>query len=73
MSWVFRPTFEVVKEGRILRFLSGYRRFVVDGRIIHEVAVSIAIESIQKFIGLFKKFMRRDNNSYFTEIGFCFT
>jgi len=26
MFHVFRPTFEVVKEGRILHFVSGYRR-----------------------------------------------
>jgi hypothetical protein len=25
-----RPSFEVVKEGRILNFISGYRRFVVN-------------------------------------------
>jgi hypothetical protein len=27
MLRVLRPSFEVVKEGRILQFLSGYRRF----------------------------------------------
>jgi len=30
MLSVIRPDFEVVKEGRILNFLSGYRRFVVN-------------------------------------------
>jgi len=34
MSSVFRPTFEVVKKGRILHFVSGYRRFAVNDRII---------------------------------------
>jgi hypothetical protein len=29
MLRAIRPDFEVVKEGRILNFLSGYRRFVV--------------------------------------------
>jgi hypothetical protein len=27
MLYVFRPDFEVVREGRILHFVSGYRRF----------------------------------------------
>jgi hypothetical protein len=33
MSSVFRPSFEVVKEGRILNYVSVYRRLVVNNRI----------------------------------------
>jgi hypothetical protein len=37
---VFRPSFEAVREGWILQFVSGYRRFEVSDRIIHgDVAV----------------------------------
>jgi hypothetical protein len=32
MFYVIRPTFEVVKEGRILSFVSGDRRFKFRGR-----------------------------------------
>jgi len=32
MSSLFRPSFEVVKEGRILNFLSGYRKIFVSGK-----------------------------------------
>ena len=46
MSGVLRPDFEVVKEGRILHFVSGYRRFVISDRIIQGVAVLIAIGTI---------------------------
>jgi sugar lactone lactonase YvrE len=35
-----RPDFEVVKEGRILHFVLGDRRFVVNDRIIQGVADS---------------------------------
>jgi hypothetical protein len=34
MQSEIRPVFEVVKEGRILHFVSGSRRVVVNGRII---------------------------------------
>jgi hypothetical protein len=43
MLIVFRPSFEVAKEGRILHFLSDYRRFVVNDRIIQGVAGSIQL------------------------------
>jgi hypothetical protein len=36
-----RPFFVVVKEGRILHLVSGYRKFVVNDRIIQGVAGSI--------------------------------
>ena len=41
MPSVTRLSFEVVKEGRILHFVSGYRRFAVNARIIQGVAGSI--------------------------------
>ena len=40
MLSVFRPSFKVVKEGRILHFVSGYRRFSINDRKIQEVAGS---------------------------------
>jgi hypothetical protein len=38
---VIRPSFEVVKEGRILHFVSGYRKFLVNAALIQGVAVSM--------------------------------
>jgi hypothetical protein len=32
MLSVIRPDFEVVKEGQILHFISGYRKFKVDNK-----------------------------------------
>jgi hypothetical protein len=43
MLFFIRPSFEVVKEGRILHFLSDYRRFVVNDWIIQGVAGSIQL------------------------------
>jgi hypothetical protein len=45
MLCVISPSFEVVKEGRILHFVSGNRRFVVNNRKIQEINISIIAES----------------------------
>jgi hypothetical protein len=59
MSSFIRPSFEVIKEGRMLHFVSGSRRFVLNNRIIQEVAGSILAglsqAVIQSFLFYFTK------------------
>jgi hypothetical protein len=55
---VLRPFFVVVKEGRILHLVSGYRKFVANDRIIQEVAGSIPVPSsfgLTSILGVLKK------------------
>jgi len=44
-----RPSFEVVKEGRILNFISGYRRFVVNE--ILNLNLNLNLKSLRQVLG----------------------
>jgi len=48
MLSVIRPDFEVAKEGRIFHFVSGDRRFEVNGRIILWVDIFLQINPFSK-------------------------
>jgi hypothetical protein len=57
MLIVIRPVFEVVKEGRILRFVSGDRRFLVDIKITTRIEPPLQAGSFAKiaYLAIFKR------------------
>jgi len=55
MTCCLLPDFEVVREGRILHFVSGDRRFALNDRIIREIINSIIAEPSDRFAYLLQR------------------